>query len=98
MVLGYHTSTELHGDLFSRQVSPLEGYVFVAVDERGEDVKSDEICCRYNGKQEKKETWRPESAAPKLVINKIKRQHTIIALTWVTETKPLSQGESLNVV
>ena len=28
---------ELHGDVFSRHASPLEVYVFVAVDERGED-------------------------------------------------------------
>ena len=29
---------ELHGDLFSRHASPIEGYVFVVVDDRGEDV------------------------------------------------------------
>ena len=41
---------ELHGDLFSRNASPLEVYyVFVAVDERGEHVMSEEICCRCNG-------------------------------------------------
>ena len=39
---------ELHGDLFSRHASPLEGYVFVAVDEIGEDVMSDEIFRRNN--------------------------------------------------
>ena len=43
---------ELHADLFSRHVSPLEVHVFVAVDERGEDVMSDEICRRCNEKQE----------------------------------------------
>ena len=37
---------ELHSDLFSCHASPLESYVFVAVDERGEDVMSDEICRR----------------------------------------------------
>ena len=35
---------ELHADLFSRHVRPLEVYVFVAVANRGEDVMSDEIC------------------------------------------------------
>ena len=44
---------ELHGDLFSRHASPLEGYVFVAVDEIGEDVMSDEIFRRNNWKQER---------------------------------------------
>ena len=34
---------------------------------------------------------------PDCVMNKIKRQHSM-ALTWVTKMKPLSQGESLNVV
>ena len=33
--------------------SPLEVYVFVAVDERGEDVMSDDIYRRYNGKQQR---------------------------------------------
>ena len=43
---------ELHGDLFSRNASPLEVYyVFVAVDERGEHVTSNEISRRCNGKQ-----------------------------------------------
>ena len=45
---------ELHGDLFSRHASPLEGYVFVAVDDRGEEVSSDEICRRCNGKQQRR--------------------------------------------
>ena len=43
---------ELHADLFSRHASPLEVYVFVAVANRGEDVMSDEICRRFNGKQQ----------------------------------------------
>ena len=43
---------ELHGDLFSRHASPLEVYVFVVVDEKGEHVMSDEICRRCNGKQQ----------------------------------------------
>ena len=45
---------ELHGDLFSRHASPLEVYVCVAVGERGEDVMSDEICRRCNGKQQRR--------------------------------------------
>ena len=43
---------ELHADLFSRHASPLEVYVFVAVANRGEDVMPDEICRRFNGKQQ----------------------------------------------
>ena len=39
---------ELHAYLFSRRASPLEVNVFVAVDGRGEDVMSDEICRRCN--------------------------------------------------
>ena len=42
----------LHADLFSRHGSPLEVYVFLAVEERGEDVMSDAICRRCNGKQQ----------------------------------------------
>ena len=59
---------ELHGDLFSRHASPLEVYVFVAVDERGEHVLSDEICRRCNGKQQVK-AGRPKCAAPRLVYD-----------------------------
>ena len=44
--------TESHGDLFSRHDSPVEVCVFVAVDERGEYVMSDEICRRCNVKQQ----------------------------------------------
>ena len=35
---------ELHADLFSRYASPLEVCVFMAVNESGEDVLSDEVC------------------------------------------------------
>ena len=50
---GQHDSKfpELQADLFSRHSSPLEVHVFVAVANRGEDVMSDEICRRFNGKQ-----------------------------------------------
>ena len=48
------TLAELHGDLFSRHASPLEGYVFVVVDDRGEDVLSNEICRRCNRKQQRR--------------------------------------------
>ena len=34
---------ELHADLFIHHASTLEVYAFVAVDERGEDVISDDI-------------------------------------------------------
>ena len=44
---------KLHADLFSRHDSPLEVYFFVAVANRGEDdVMSDEICRRFNEKQQ----------------------------------------------
>ena len=42
---------ELHADVFSRLASPLEVYVFAAVDERSEHGMFDEICRRCNGKQ-----------------------------------------------
>ena len=45
---------ELHADLFSRHASPLEVYVFVAVDEIGEYVMPDEICGRCNAKQQRR--------------------------------------------
>ena len=52
--LGAHNIllAQLHGDLFSRHASPIEVYVFTSVDERGEHVMSDEICRRWNGKQQ----------------------------------------------
>ena len=43
---------EMHADLFSRHANSLEVYVFVAVANRGEDVMSDAICRRFNGKQQ----------------------------------------------
>ena len=44
--LYYSTLPELRADLFSRHVSPVKVYVFVAVDERDEDDMSDGICRR----------------------------------------------------
>ena len=38
--------------VYSRHASPLEVYFFVAVDERGEHVMSDEICRRCNGERQ----------------------------------------------
>ena len=53
--------------MFSRHASPLEVYAFVAVDERVEDVVSDEICLSLmQRKAAKKEAWRPKCAAPRL--------------------------------
>ena len=77
---------ELHPDLFSRHASPLEVYVFVAVDERGEDVMSDEICRRCNGKQQ---NGGRRVQLPDWVVNKTKRQH-VFALTCITQIKSLS--------
>ena len=79
---------EMRADLFSRHASPLELYVFVAVDERGEDVMSDEICRRCNGKQHRRRRGGRSVQLPDWVMNKIKRQH-VIALTWVTKMKHL---------
>ena len=64
---------ELHGDLFSRHASPLEGYVFVAVDERSEDFMSDEICRRYNGKQERRKRGGRSVKLQDWVMTKIKK-------------------------
>ena len=66
----------MHADLFSRHASPLEVDVFVAVDERGEDVMSDEICRRCNGKQQRRRGGQSVQL-PDWVMNKIKRQHII---------------------
>ena len=80
---------ELHADLFSRHASPLEIYVFVAIDERGEYVMFDEICRRYNAKQQRRRRGGRSVQLPDWVMNKIKRTH-IVALTWVTKMKSLS--------
>ena len=71
---------ELHADLFTRHASPLEACVFVAVNERGEDVVSDKICRRCNGTQQRRRRAGRSVQLPDWVMNKIKRQH-IIALT-----------------
>ena len=88
---------ELHADVFSRHASPSEVCVFVAVDEKGEDVKSDEICRRCNEKQQRRRRGGRSVQLPDWVMNKIKRQ-PVTALTWVTKMKSLSQGEYLHVV
>ena len=80
--------TELHADLCSCHASPFEVCVLVAVDERGEDEFSEEICRRCNGKRQRRCGGRSVQL-PDWVVNKIKRQH-IIALTWVTKMKFLS--------
>ena len=53
-LVAYDTLAKLPGDLFSPRPSPLEGYVFVVNDDRGEDVLSDEICRRCDRKQKKR--------------------------------------------
>ena len=61
---------ELPADLFSHHASPLEFYIFVAVDERGEDVMPDDIyLSSMQRKTAKKEAWRPKCAAPRLVCD-----------------------------
>ena len=52
----------------------------MAVDETSEDVVSDEICRRCNGKQQRRRHGGQSMQLPDWVMNKIKRQH-IIALT-----------------
>ena len=79
----------LHADLFSRHTSPVEVYVFLAVDERGEDVMFDEIGRRCNGKQQRRRRGGRSVQLPDWVMNKIRRQHNI-DLTWVTKVKSLS--------
>ena len=56
--------TELHADLFSRYVKPLEVHVFVAVDEIGEDIMSDEMCHRCNRKQQGRRRGGPNVLLP----------------------------------
>ena len=72
----YHTTciilAELHADLFSRHASPLEGYALAAVDERGEDVMSDTICRRCNGKQQRRSGGDRIVHLPDWVMNNIK--------------------------
>ena len=46
------TLPERHADLFSRHASPLQVCVFIAVDKKGQDIMSDEICRRRNRKQQ----------------------------------------------
>ena len=62
---------ELHGDMFSHPASPLqvEVYVFVAVDERGEHITSDEICRPCNGKQQRKRHGDRSVQLPDLVYD-----------------------------
>ena len=52
--VGVQILAELHADVFSRHASPFEVCVFAAVDERGEDVMSDDGGRRCNGKQQRK--------------------------------------------
>ena len=51
ITINYVKLADFHADLFSRHANAVDVYVFVTVDERGEDIVSDEICCRCNGKQ-----------------------------------------------
>ena len=61
---------ELHADSFSRHAVPLEVWVFVALDERGEDVISEEICCGCDGKHQRRHGGRSVQL-PDWVMNKI---------------------------
>ena len=52
--------------------SPVDGRAFVAVNERGEDVMSGEICRRNNGKHETRRGGQSVQL-PDWVLNKIKK-------------------------
>ena len=64
--------------------------VFVAIEERGGDVISEEICRQCNGKQQEGGVA-AEVCSSQTGMNKVERQN-IIALTWVTKMKSLSWG------
>ena len=72
-------------------VTPLEVYVFVAVDETDEDDMSDEICHRCNGKRRRRRRGGRNVQLPDWVMDKIKRQH-IVALAWVTKMNYFRRG------
>ena len=87
---------ELHADLSSRHASPVEVYGFVAVDERGEDVMSDEICHRCNGKQRRRSRGRRKVQLPDWIMNNIKKQDIIrhqneVTLVWGISERPESE-------
>ena len=50
----------------------------MTVDERGEDVMSDEICRRCNAKQERKRRGGRGVQLPDWVMNKIKNRRIIV--------------------
>ena len=56
----------------------------MAVDERSEDVMSDEICRQCNREQQRRRRGCLSVQLPDWVITIIKRQHTT-ALAWVTK-------------
>ena len=60
----YITLPELHADLFSHHVSPLEVYVCGGRQKRGCYVRRD--LSSIQRKTTKKEAWRPKCAAPRL--------------------------------
>ena len=43
ITINYVKLADFHADLFSRHANAVDVYVFVTVDERGEDIVSDEI-------------------------------------------------------
>ena len=75
---------EFCADLFSHHASSLV-YVFMAVDERDEDVMSDEIFRRCSGKQQTSRGGRRVQLPDCFILsmNKIKRHHIIAPIsTW----------------
>ena len=72
-VPGVYNCVIFYGDLFRRLAinKPLHVCIFVAVDERGEDVMSDEICHGCNGKQSRRRDGRNVQLLD-WVMNKLK--------------------------
>ena len=68
-------SAEFYAGLLSRYASPIEICVFAAVDERGEDVISDNLCCLCSGTQQRRKRGDRSAQLPDSVINKNKKQH-----------------------
>ena len=90
---------ELHADLFSRHASSLEFCVlWPSTKEVYVYVMSDEICRRCSGKQRRRRRGGWSAQLPDWIMNKIKRQHIIIALTWVTKMRSFSSEKTLKVI
>ena len=94
-----HVLTELNADLFSRHASPLEVYVFVAVDDRGEDVCPTRfVVDATENRKAAKDPWRPKCAAPRLVYDSALFFETFIHVYIRICSMPVSAVLSCKVV